>query len=106
MGRGHAFRHVTTSIETALGKTVVRNVALLGAEWYLPKERRIMYEAPAIIGTCINCIASGNFTATVTIALIGASIALTAERSKSVRSRLGNNSLAYQAQHHVEALLS
>ena len=65
-----------------------------------------MYEAPALIGTCINCIASGNFTATLTIALIGASIALTSERSRSVRSRLGNNGLAHQVQHHVEALLS
>ena len=37
-----------------------------------------MHEAPAIIGTCINCIAPGSLNATLTLLLfIAASIALT-----------------------------
>jgi hypothetical protein len=30
-----------------------------------------MYEAPAIIGTCINCIAPGSFGATLALILMG-----------------------------------
>jgi hypothetical protein len=47
-----------------------------------------MYEAPAIIGTCINCISPGSLSATLAIIVFGAGIALTAERRKlaSVRS--------------------
>jgi hypothetical protein len=47
-----------------------------------------MYEAPTIIGSCINCIAPGSFGATLALIVIGAGIALTAERRKlaSVRS--------------------
>jgi hypothetical protein len=37
-----------------------------------------MYEAPAIIGTCINCIAPGSFGATLALILIGAFGALRA----------------------------
>jgi hypothetical protein len=48
------------------------------------KEDRIMFEAPAIIGTCINCIASGSLSATLAFVLIGAGVALTAERRKLV----------------------
>jgi hypothetical protein len=44
-----------------------------------------VYEAPAIIGTCINCVAPGSLSAT--LALIGAGIALTAERRKPARVR-------------------
>jgi hypothetical protein len=44
-----------------------------------------MYEAPAIIGTCINCIAPGSFGATLALIAIGAGIALTAERRKLAR---------------------
>jgi hypothetical protein len=39
-----------------------------------------MYEAPAIIGTCINCIAPGSLGATLALIVIGATIALAAER--------------------------
>ena len=46
-----------------------------------------MYEAPAIIGTCINCIAPGSFGATLALIVIGASIAVTAERRKLARVR-------------------
>jgi hypothetical protein len=48
-----------------------------------------MYEAPAIIGTCINCIAPGSFGATLAVIIIGAGIALTAERRKLARARVG-----------------
>ena len=43
-----------------------------------------MFEAPAIIGTCINCIAPGSLSATLAFVLIGAGVALTAERRKLV----------------------
>jgi hypothetical protein len=48
-----------------------------------------MYEAPAIIGTCINCISSGSLSATLALSVIGAGIALTAERRKLARVRVG-----------------
>jgi len=43
-----------------------------------------MYEAPSVIGTCINCIAPGSLSATLALIVIGAGIALTAERRKLV----------------------
>jgi hypothetical protein len=46
-----------------------------------------VYEAPAIIGTCINCIAPGSLAATLALILIGAGVALTAERRKLIRAR-------------------
>ena len=46
-----------------------------------------MYEAPAIIGTCINCIAPGSLSATLALILIGAGVVLTAERRKLIRAR-------------------
>jgi hypothetical protein len=46
-------------------------------------------EAPAIIGTCINCIAPGSLSVTLALAIIGAGIALTAERRKLARIRSG-----------------
>jgi len=46
-----------------------------------------VYEAPAIIGTCINCIAPGSLVATLALILIGAGVALTAERRKLTRAR-------------------
>jgi hypothetical protein len=46
-----------------------------------------VYEAPAIIGTCINCIAPGSLSATLALILIGAGVALTAERRKLIRGR-------------------
>jgi len=48
-----------------------------------------MFEAPAIIGTCINCIAPGSLSATFALIFIGAGIALTAERRKLARVRSG-----------------
>ena len=48
-----------------------------------------MYEAPAIIGTCINCIAPGSLIATLALIVIGAGIALTVERRKLARVRSG-----------------
>lgn len=41
-----------------------------------------MYEAPAIIGTCINCIAPGSLGATLALIVFGATVALTVERRK------------------------
>jgi hypothetical protein len=46
------------------------------------KEDLIVNEAPAIIGTCINCIAPGSLGATLALVLIGVAVALTAERLK------------------------
>jgi len=46
-----------------------------------------MYEAPAIIGTCINCIAPGSLGATLALIVIGAGIAVTAERRELARVR-------------------
>jgi hypothetical protein len=37
-----------------------------------------MFEAPAIIGTCINCVAPGSLSATLALVLIEAGVALTA----------------------------
>ncbi len=48
-----------------------------------------MYEAPAIIGTCINCVAPRSLSATLALIVIGAGIALTAERRKLARVRSG-----------------
>jgi hypothetical protein len=45
-----------------------------------------MYEAPSVIGTCINCIAPGSLSATLALIVIGAGIALTSERPKLVRA--------------------
>jgi hypothetical protein len=45
-----------------------------------------MYEAPSVIGTCINCIAPGSLSATLALIVIGAGIALTSERRKLVRA--------------------
>jgi hypothetical protein len=47
-----------------------------------------MFEAPAIIGTCANCIAPASFSATLALIIIGAAIALTAERRKLARARV------------------
>jgi hypothetical protein len=46
-----------------------------------------MFEAPAIIGACINCIAPGSLSATLALILIGAGVALTAERRRLARVR-------------------
>jgi hypothetical protein len=46
-----------------------------------------VYEAPAIIGTCINCISPGSLSATLALILIGAGVALAAERRKLIRAR-------------------
>jgi hypothetical protein len=48
-----------------------------------------VYEAPAIIGTCINCIAPGSLSATLALIVIGAGITLTVERRKLARVRAG-----------------
>jgi hypothetical protein len=53
------------------------------------KERSVMYEAPAIIGTCINCVAPGSLSATLALIVIGAGMVLTAERRKLARVRSG-----------------
>jgi hypothetical protein len=41
-----------------------------------------MYEAPAIIGTCINCIAPGSLLATFALILIGVELAAHFEMRK------------------------
>ena len=46
-----------------------------------------MYEAPSVIGTCINCIAPGSLSATLALIMIGAGIAFTAERRKLAKVR-------------------
>jgi hypothetical protein len=56
------------------------------------KEDLIMNEAPAIIGTCINCIAPRSLGATLVLVLIGVAVALTAERLKERT----DNSMALQ----------
>jgi hypothetical protein len=48
-----------------------------------------VYEAPAIIGTCINCIAPGSLSATLALIVIGAGVALTVERRKLARVHSG-----------------
>jgi hypothetical protein len=48
-----------------------------------------MYEAPGIIGSCINCVAPGSLAATLGLIVIAASIALTVERRKLVLTRAG-----------------
>jgi hypothetical protein len=53
------------------------------------RERRAVYEAPTIIGSCINCIAPASLSATLALIVIGASIALTVERRKLARVRAG-----------------
>jgi hypothetical protein len=71
-------------------------VLFLYSESAYPKSRHLpghqqgeptVYEAPAIIGSCINCIAPGSLTATLALILIGAGVALTAERCKLMRAR-------------------
>ena len=51
------------------------------------EEGRTVYEASAIVGTCINCIAPGSLSATLAIIVIGAGIALMQERRKLARVR-------------------
>jgi hypothetical protein len=52
------------------------------------KERNAMYEAPTIIGTCINCVVPGSLSATLALIVIGAGIVWTAERRKLARVRI------------------
>jgi hypothetical protein len=47
------------------------------------------FEAPAIIGTCINCVAPGSLGATLALIVIGAGIALTTQRRKLALVRSG-----------------
>jgi hypothetical protein len=46
-----------------------------------------MYEAPTIIGTCINCIAPGSLSATLAFVLVGVGVALAVERRKLVPAK-------------------
>jgi hypothetical protein len=46
-----------------------------------------MFEATAIIGTCIDCITPGSLSATLALVLIGVGVALTAERRKLVPAK-------------------
>jgi len=46
-----------------------------------------MLEAPAIIGTCINCIAPGSFGATLALILIGALLMAHSERRKWIAAK-------------------
>jgi hypothetical protein len=46
-----------------------------------------MYEAPAIIGTCINCIAPGSLGATLALILTGAFVVAHSERRKLVAAK-------------------
>ena len=46
------------------------------------KKGRTVYEAPAIIGTCINCIAPGSLLATFALILIGVGLAAHFEMRK------------------------
>jgi hypothetical protein len=50
-----------------------------------------VYEAPSVIGTCINCISPGSLSATLALIAIGATIALTVERRKLARVRTGTS---------------
>jgi hypothetical protein len=52
-------------------------------------EGRTVYEAPTIIGTCINCITPGSLSGTLALIIISAGFALTAERRKLARVRAG-----------------
>jgi hypothetical protein len=47
-----------------------------------------MFEAPTIIGNCINCIAPGSLSATLALILIGSCVALAAERRKQVPAKI------------------
>jgi hypothetical protein len=53
------------------------------------REGNAMYEAPAIIITGINCVAPGSLSVTLALIVIGAGIALTAERRTLARVRSG-----------------
>ena len=46
-----------------------------------------MHEVPSLMGTCLNCIAPGSLSATLALIVMGAGIALTAERLKLARVR-------------------
>jgi hypothetical protein len=48
-----------------------------------------VYEAPTIIGTCINCITGPSLSATLALIVVGAGIALAVERRKLARVRAG-----------------
>jgi hypothetical protein len=47
-----------------------------------------MYEAPTIIGTCINCVAPGSFGATLALILIGVFVVAHSERRKLVAAKI------------------
>jgi hypothetical protein len=46
-----------------------------------------MYEAPAIIGTCINCVAPGSLSVTLAVVLIGALMVAYSERRKLLTAK-------------------
>jgi hypothetical protein len=46
-----------------------------------------MFEAPAIIGACINCITPGSFGATLALILIGAFVVAHSERRKLIAAK-------------------
>jgi hypothetical protein len=48
-----------------------------------------VHVAPTIVTTCINCISPGSLTATLAFIVMGAGIALMAERRKLARVRVG-----------------
>jgi hypothetical protein len=51
------------------------------------QKESLMFEAPTIIGTCINCIAPGSFGATLALILTGAFVVAHSERRKSIAAK-------------------
>jgi hypothetical protein len=55
-----------------------------------------MFEATAIIGTCIDCITPGSLSATLALVLIGVGVALTAERRKLVPAKTRRSAITHR----------
>jgi hypothetical protein len=47
------------------------------------EEIAVMFEAPVIVGTCINCIWPGSLLATLTVIVFGFGFAVQSERRKA-----------------------
>jgi hypothetical protein len=72
-----------------------------------------MYEAPPIIGTCINCITPGSLNATLAVIFMGVGVALTASRRKLLngpsdeyRSKKKTATVAGRSSNFEEVLLT
>jgi hypothetical protein len=80
-------------IGMSIGYAFLRTAGLEASDQLDEKRKSAMYEAPSVIGICMNCIARGSLSATLALTFIGASILLAADWRKRAfaRANLSND---------------